>query len=180
MRPELLLVLQDADGIAKVISCQTQGINTGALDSCWCRPDLQPRAETYLSTCVSSSCKSGGGAVTVDVSSAVSIYDNYCLGKGYTANQSPQSVPATTTDAGTAAGTPLVTTKLVTVFSTATLKSTADLSFTAAPSEYLLFLSMAWVSPFTTSPSSMSIAYDNQLLASPVGSTIVVTRIQGK
>ena len=87
---------ENSDGIADAISCQ-HPVNVGALDSCFCRLDLQSVAETYLSTCISVACSYGGGAVTVDISSAVSIYDNYCSAKGYVTNTQTESVPANAT-----------------------------------------------------------------------------------
>ena len=75
------------DTLAGAINCPAG--RSGALDSCYCRPDLQPLAETYLSTCVSSSCAPSGG-YTVDLSSALTLYVGYCEAEGYTAT------PATT------------------------------------------------------------------------------------
>jgi hypothetical protein len=126
-----------SDGIADAISCERQGVNVGALDSCFCRLDLQPVAETYLSTCISVGCSYGGGVVTVDISSAVSIYENYCSAKGYVANTQPQSVPANTTQLPTA------TTKLVAA--TSAPRSTADKSSTTSSSEYGLLSLIFWV-----------------------------------
>lgn len=50
-------VIETFDPVASVISCKAQ-VYTGALDSCWCRIDVQPGAESHLSNCVESSCAS--------------------------------------------------------------------------------------------------------------------------
>jgi len=84
----------------------TLGCTQPVRDSCYCRTDVQAAAETYLSTCISSSC-SGPGAVTNDISMATSIYDSYCLAKGFTADRSPATIAATTTPVPT--GNPTVT-----------------------------------------------------------------------
>ncbi|KAI1171533.1 hypothetical protein F4777DRAFT_565114 [Nemania sp. FL0916] len=65
-------------------------------NECVCRLDLQDDADGYLSSCVSNECD----ANTLDINSAVSIYDTYCTAAGYI-----QSTPATTTsDTSTSAG----------------------------------------------------------------------------
>jgi hypothetical protein len=47
-------------------------------NSCFCRSDLQPKAESYLQSCVNSYCSN-----TLDANSAVSIYDAYCTSAGF-------------------------------------------------------------------------------------------------
>lgn len=47
-------------------------------NSCFCRSDLQQKAESYLKSCVNSACTN-----TLDASSAVSIYDAYCTSAGF-------------------------------------------------------------------------------------------------
>ncbi|KAH6723721.1 hypothetical protein BKA61DRAFT_15079 [Leptodontidium sp. MPI-SDFR-AT-0119] len=61
-------------------------------NSCFCRSDLQQKAESYLKSCVNSACTN-----TLDASSAVSIYDAYCTSAGF--------VKAAVTTAATTAGT---------------------------------------------------------------------------
>lgn len=81
-----------SDSVAYAIQCSTSYCvpNLGALDSCYCRTDLQPIAESYLSSCILSSCTIGNSSI--DASSAVSIYSSYCSSKGY-----PINVVASTT-----------------------------------------------------------------------------------
>ena len=62
----------DQDVVASVLSCDTRGVLPGAVDSCYCRVDLQKGAVSYLSSCVESRCTSVG-AVTVDVLSATGL-----------------------------------------------------------------------------------------------------------
>ncbi|KAI1304454.1 hypothetical protein F5Y03DRAFT_170219 [Xylaria venustula] len=57
-------------------------------NECVCRPDLQNNADAYIQSCVDSECS----ANTLDVNSAVSIYDAYCTSAGFIRN-----TPATTT-----------------------------------------------------------------------------------
>lgn len=83
------------DNVAKAINCPANCFSL-ALDSCFCRADVQTDAESYLSSCVITSCSSGGNN-KVDLSSAVSIYDSYCLEKGYTALRAPASTEASPT-----------------------------------------------------------------------------------
>ena len=45
------------------------------------RIDLQPVAESYLTSCVKSKCTIGDSSI--DISSAGSIYNYYCSSKGY-------------------------------------------------------------------------------------------------
>lgn len=48
-------------------------------NECFCRPDLQGTAESIVRQCVNNYCQN-----TLDVNSAVSIYDAYCTGLGST------------------------------------------------------------------------------------------------
>jgi hypothetical protein len=89
-------VYQYADGVASAIGCNHGLCRNGqdyypAKDDCFCRSDLQTVAQNYLSTCVLSHCTVGDSSI--DMSSAVSIYNSYCSAKGF--------VPATTTAPGT-------------------------------------------------------------------------------
>ena len=74
-----------SDHVAFALQCSTSYCvpDLGALDSCYCRPDSQPVAESFLSSCILESCTAG--SPTVDASSAVSIYRSYCSSKGYPA-----------------------------------------------------------------------------------------------
>jgi hypothetical protein len=66
----------DADVIAESISCDTEPLE----NSCFCRSDLQAKAENHISTCVQSMCGD-----TEDATSAVSIYEAYCTSAGFQA-----------------------------------------------------------------------------------------------
>ena len=62
------------DDIANDLSCPNPVLN-----SCYCRGDLQAVAVSYISSCVSSACSSD----TVDIQSATSLYQAYCVSNGY-------------------------------------------------------------------------------------------------
>ena len=83
------------DNVADHIGC-AYGCFTVAHDSCYCRADLQSKAESWLSACIKSGCTLGGDT-TIDISSAVGLYEGYCTAQGYSALQTPASNPATTT-----------------------------------------------------------------------------------
>lgn len=71
------------DRIGVYIGCTTHFhcLNNGwqATNSCFCRPDLQTAAQQYLTSCIRRSCDVGD--VSVDLSSAGSIYAQYCAEK---------------------------------------------------------------------------------------------------
>src|SRR5277367_1367325 len=67
-------VYGDGDNIAIDLSCPSPILN-----SCYCRGDLQAVAVSYVSSCVSSACSSD----TVDIHSATSLYQAYCVSNGY-------------------------------------------------------------------------------------------------
>jgi len=67
-----------------------------ATNNCYCRTDLQSVATSYLSSCVDKGCTVGD--FSIDVSSAISIYDSYCQGNGFAAMGN--SPAATTAAAG--------------------------------------------------------------------------------
>ena len=86
-------------------------------DSCVCRTDLTASASTYLSSCVTSSCSN-----TNDVTSAVSLYGNYCNTVNGLAAQ------ATTTAANAPAGSSKTITITATVISANGAVTTSPLS----------------------------------------------------
>lgn len=96
-----------SDGIGSVIGCQNPapcyGPSKGAPDRCYCRTDLQSLAVAYLTSCVANQCTLGQS--TNDISSAVSIYEDYCASKGFVVN-----VPAATTGTGGNTGTSIINT----------------------------------------------------------------------
>jgi hypothetical protein len=55
------------------LSCQSPYDN-----SCFCRSDLQQKADSYLRSCINKACTN-----TLDASSAVSMYDTYCTSAGF-------------------------------------------------------------------------------------------------
>lgn len=55
------------------LSCATPYDN-----SCFSRPDLQPKADSYLKFCINKACSN-----TLDASSAVSMCDSYCTNAGF-------------------------------------------------------------------------------------------------
>jgi hypothetical protein len=121
------------DGVGvSALGCKMQGFNKGVLDSCFCRTDVQYLGQTYLSTCVSSNCKTVGGN-TNDISGAVSLYEEYCEKKGYTA--APASVSASTTRDSTTQVTPPET-----VTAAVTTSSTADRPYSPASKLTALFV----------------------------------------
>lgn len=89
-----------ADLLANNIGCDVDPIE----NECICRPDIQPLAHSHLSSCVNDRCDS----MTVDLNSAVSIYDDYCSSNGYTAES-----PAPTTTTGTQPPSAAVTVTIV-------------------------------------------------------------------
>jgi len=70
--------------LANAISCW---VNSQALNSCYCRLDLVPAAESYLSSCVASACSSN----PVDIGSAVNLYTSYCSSTALAAAPIPTS-----------------------------------------------------------------------------------------
>ena len=74
-------------------NCETKSWQ--ARNDCYCKSDLQSPAQEHLSSCISDACSVVD--VSVDISSAVSIYARYCSDKGYTAGL-PQTAEANPTD----------------------------------------------------------------------------------
>jgi hypothetical protein len=79
-------------GCARTNLCESVGWQ--ARNDCYCSAGLQIPAQEYLSGCISSRCAVAD--VSIDVSSAVSIYSRYCGEKSYVAG-SPINIPATRT-----------------------------------------------------------------------------------
>jgi len=83
------------DMVGDALGCVTDnacGLGSKALapNDCYCRTDLQSVAESFLTSCVQSSCTVGDSSI--DISSAGSIYLEYCSSQGF-----PINVPASTT-----------------------------------------------------------------------------------
>jgi len=67
-----------------------------ASNDCYCRADYQSYATSYLYSCVSKYCSRGNSLL--DISSATSLYNAYCLNLGYTpAATTADSLPGQTT-----------------------------------------------------------------------------------
>ncbi|KAI1353315.1 hypothetical protein F5Y01DRAFT_277583 [Xylaria sp. FL0043] len=77
-------IFGDVGELADGIGCAYQNPQ----NECVCRLDLQPNADEYIASCVSRGCS----ANTLDITSAVSIYDAYCTSAGYV-----RDTPATRT-----------------------------------------------------------------------------------
>ncbi|KAH2554611.1 hypothetical protein KXW97_003436 [Aspergillus fumigatus] len=80
--------------LADRIGCEVDPIG----NECICRLDLQQTADSFLRRCVSDNC----GSHAFDVSSAVSIYVEYCTSNGYT-----RATSTTQTTGTTSSGTPI-------------------------------------------------------------------------
>ena len=100
----------EVDAVGSVIGCHygycsDNSAQLGAPDNCYCRTDLQPAAERWLSTCVQSRCTEGDAAI--DVGTAVGLYTSYCASKGFpvAAAAPTASAPAVTAASGTGART---------------------------------------------------------------------------
>ncbi|KAI1278630.1 hypothetical protein F5Y07DRAFT_360599 [Xylaria sp. FL0933] len=86
-------VFGDVGELADGIGCAYQNPQ----NECVCRLDLQPNADEYIASCVSRYCS----ANTLDITSAVSIYDAYCTSAGYV-----RDTPATRTSDSTTSSPP--------------------------------------------------------------------------
>lgn len=71
------------------------GCGSGYTNDCVCRVDQAPVASSALTKCILRTC---GISSTIDVSRAVSIYDAYCAGVGYTDGHA--AVPSITGNTG--------------------------------------------------------------------------------
>jgi hypothetical protein len=92
-----------------------------APNDCYCRTDLQSVAESFLTSCVKNACTVGDSSI--DISSAGSIYDDYCSSQGF-----PVNMPATTTQESPKA----TTTVYVTVYRSSATSSDGMAASTAA------------------------------------------------
>ncbi|KEF61983.1 uncharacterized protein A1O9_03555 [Exophiala aquamarina CBS 119918] len=63
------------DRLADALDCAVDPIE----NDCFCRADLQDDADAFIQSCVYEYCSRN----TIDVSSAVSIYDSYCTAAGF-------------------------------------------------------------------------------------------------
>lgn len=70
-------------------------------NECLCRTDLASAANKHLSTCCDAACTVGPS--NGDITSAISVYDSYCLANGYDVTAAANLAPAkaTPTNQGT-------------------------------------------------------------------------------
>jgi hypothetical protein len=123
------------DLVAGGLSCPSPVLN-----SCYCRGDLQAAAVSYISSCVSSACSSD----TVDIQSATSLYQAYCVSNGY---------PPITTSTSTSTYTPSASQPQATT-------STNDLASTAVTSVVIVTQTLVSSSnPSSASPSTGESSY---------------------
>lgn len=74
--------MSDTDFNTPNILAEDMGCGTSPIENdCFCRADLQQNAENIIRSCVNNDCQE-----TQDVNSAVSLYDAYCTGAGFTAD----------------------------------------------------------------------------------------------
>jgi len=102
------------DYLAENIGCDASDIQ----NECLCRPDLQPKGDSWLRSCVGDRCDKN----TLDISVAVSIYDAYCTKAGFT-TEPPAPTP---TSSGTDDNYFPPSTVTVTVTATVTVSSAAQ------------------------------------------------------
>ncbi|EON62411.1 hypothetical protein W97_01633 [Coniosporium apollinis CBS 100218] len=141
----------DSDRVGYELSC-----GKPALNSCYCRSDLQSVASAFLSKCVSSACSGNRN----DMTKAVDLYGGYCTNAGFLAG-----VPAAT-PAQTSIDSPAMATRTVVATSptatSAAASGSADGSIlpvnavTSAPASFLtgFATSVSSSTGQTSSPSS--------------------------
>jgi hypothetical protein len=111
------------DNIGKALGCTNNpgcdvpagGTTWAALNSCYCRSDLQSQAQAAITSCVRSNCTVGD--LDVNAASAGALQRSYCSRAGF-----PQSVDAEPT---TTVASPATTTVSVYVTTTVTVSSNA-------------------------------------------------------
>jgi hypothetical protein len=112
----------DLDGLPQNIGCPYPYLN-----DCACRTDLQLSASTFLTQCVDQWCSSDPS----DFSSAISLYDSYCVSNRFPIVTAPISTPATTSYVTIPAAVSTATAPTATATSSST-------SLTTSSSELLL------------------------------------------
>lgn len=108
-------------------------------NDCMCRADQASPASLVLTSCVSSQC---GASATIDISRAVSVYDAYCSGAGYTDGHAVQPTP-TDSAPETSAAIPGTPTKTETTFVTETASSSGGGNHSVTPSGEFWILGLA-------------------------------------
>jgi hypothetical protein len=107
------------DLIAHALGCAEEP----PMNDCFCRPDLQQSAASYLSGCVGGYCDGN----TVDINQATAVYKEYCTSAGYTMPMT--GVEATTTPSGGFTVTATITIAEATVTVTAPSSNSACASY---------------------------------------------------
>lgn len=95
------------DELASHLDCDVDPIE----DSCFCRPDLQSVAVSYVNSCVYRVCSKN----TLDSNSAVTIYKQYCTSAGFQA-LTPTTTSASSTIGALISPTTVTVTAIQTVF----------------------------------------------------------------
>lgn len=118
------------DPIGNAIGCY-DNLNAGcnkvswALDSCYCRSDLQVDAVSAISTCVMSLCTLGDSMD--DFRSVSSVYTAYCLGAGFPVNvAAAASTAVTPVTASSTEGTSPISNTSPSAFSPSSSSSSQD------------------------------------------------------
>jgi hypothetical protein len=121
----------NTDVLGSLLGCPNTPCMTAfaAVDSCYCRGDLQAAANELLGSCINEVCSVGDNSV--NLATAASIYSNYCLERGFTA--APASM-TTTAKSQTKSGTAAPTTTKVQPSATSTSPSPTDPSSTTPSS----------------------------------------------
>ena len=83
-------VIDETADVAAALQCDYPVLN-----ACYCASAAAPAASGYLTSCVSAHCEAGDAGILV--TSAVSIYDNYCVTAGYAVPGFTTAVPTPTT-----------------------------------------------------------------------------------
>ena len=110
-------------------------------NDCFCREDLQPIARGYLNGCV----RKRGCDNTLDIGGAITAYDDYCRGAGYTASSPGKQIPTTAQTAVPPSITRVPTTR-VTVLVTQQVSISTKATPTGTSELVLLLLCTALVS----------------------------------
>lgn len=112
--------------IAQEISCPTFRV----MNDCFCRHDLQQEAHLYVSSCINRRCSKNAR----DISTATSLYDNYCANNGYTTE-----ALATTAAQDSGAFTVYITEKATLAVATATVTETVARTVTRSAAQSLVY-----------------------------------------
>ncbi|KAJ9642400.1 hypothetical protein H2201_004792 [Coniosporium apollinis] len=82
--------------VARHLSCAVDPIE----NDCFCRPDLQAQADSYIKSCVGNACTRNA----LDISSATQVYNDYCTSAGFQRAEVTASTPTSDTTIKTTTG----------------------------------------------------------------------------